>query len=189
MIKLVVFLGNPGDRYSRTRHNVGRMVLEELSTSINPAWREKFHGKIADVTMKNRKIRFLVPETFMNLTGKSTAAAMTFFKLNPENLLLVHDDLEMPFGHIGIKFGGGLAGHNGLKSIRDGLGTTDFGRLRIGIGRPKRESVQSWVLGRFSPDEEVALPIILKAAAEMLKLAATNPDGAMGRNETKRVYG
>ena len=188
-MNLIVFLGNPGDRYSKTRHNAGRMVLEKMPFFKEAAWREKFHGKIAEVTLGSRKIRSLVPDTFMNLTGKSAAAAATFFKLKPENLLIVHDDLEIPFGHIGLKFGGGTAGHNGLKSIRDSLGTADFGRLRIGIGRPEKGSVQSWVLGRFSPEEEAALPVVLEAAAGLLERAADDFDGAMRTNGTIKVYG
>jgi peptidyl-tRNA hydrolase, PTH1 family len=175
VIELVIFLGNPGDRYSRTRHNAGRLVLDAISLSETPSWKEKFHGRCADIRIAGRKCRFLVPETFMNLSGKSVAAAATFFKAAPEELLIVHDDLEIPFGSIGLRSGGGLAGHNGLKSIRDDLGTAGFWRLRIGIGRPDRGSVRSWVLGRFSPDEEPALPVIMERAAEMLEEAITSP--------------
>ena len=190
MIELVAFLGNPGARYSRTRHNAGRMVLEAVSAPPEDSWREKFHGRIADVALEGLKCRYLVPETFMNLSGKSVAAASVFFKTPPGGLLVVHDDLEIPFGCISLRFGGGLAGHNGLKSIRDGLGTADFGRLRIGIGRPPRGSVESWVLGRFSPDEEAALPLIMNAAARMLREVLSKPEILMRKSgESVRVYG
>ena len=187
MIELVVFLGNPGDRYSQTRHNAGRMVLETFTASAPPAWREKFHGRIADIAFAERKIRFLVPETFMNLSGKSTAAAAVFFKTDPKDILVVHDEVEMPFGSIGLRSGGGLAGHNGLKSVRDGLGTAEFGRLRVGIGRPTKGSMQSWVLGRFSPDEEAVLPLVLDAAARMLEEALGNSDDGPPDAVTKDI--
>ncbi|MCD6342871.1 MAG: aminoacyl-tRNA hydrolase [Spirochaetaceae bacterium] len=167
-IKLAIFLGNPGKQYARTRHNAAQMLLNALPEAAGLIWREKFHGKVAEYTRGENRCRFLIPETFMNNSGKSVSAAVGFYKIDMKNLLVIHDDLELPFGEYALRFGGGLAGHNGLKSIRDNLGDTDFYRLRLGIGRPARGSVHSWVLGRFSPDEEAVLPLILNHAADKL---------------------
>lgn len=104
----------------------------------------------------------------MNRSGISVSAALGFYKIKPLDLLIIHDDLELPFGQFAWRTGGGLAGHNGLKSVRDSIGTAEFRRLRLGIGRPDRGSVQSWVLGRFSPDEEAVLPLILDRAVDQL---------------------
>ncbi len=167
-IELAIFLGNPGNQYARTRHNAAQMLLKALPGAAELIWREKFHGKVAEYTGKESRCRFLIPETFMNISGKSVSAAAGFFKTDIRNLLVIHDDLELPFGQYALRFGGGLAGHNGLKSIRDSLGDTGFYRLRLGIGRPSRGSVQSWVLSRFSPEEEAVLPLILNHAAGKL---------------------
>jgi|GEM_PF-504587 len=164
--ELVVFLGNPGKQYSQTRHNTGRMLLSFLPDTDSLIWREKFNGRIADYSTTISRCRFLLPETFMNRSGLSVSAAVNFYKINLNNLLVVHDDLELPFGAYSWREGGGLAGHNGLKSLKDSLGGTGFLRLRLGIGRPVRGTVQSWVLGRFTPEEEGILPLVLSHAAE-----------------------
>lgn len=136
---------------------------------MNLRWKEKFHGRIADTASG----RFLIPGTYMNESGKSVAAAAVFYKLKPEEILVVHDDLELPFGSIALRTGGGPAGHNGLKSIKKLIGADGFHRLRIGIGRPEKGGVDSWVLGRFSPLEENMLPDILDAAADSIREALT----------------
>ncbi len=167
-VELAIFLGNPGKQYALTRHNAAQMLLKALPGATGLVWREKFHGKVAEYTAGENRCRFLIPETFMNKSGKSVSAAVGFYKTDMRNLLVIHDDLELPFGQYALRVGGGLAGHNGLKSIRDSLGDTGFCRLRLGIGRPARGSVQSWVLGRFSTEEEAVLPLILNHAAGKL---------------------
>ncbi len=188
IIKLAVFLGNPGKQYSQSRHNAGQMLLGTLPGVQESPWREKFHGKITEYSNNSSHCRFLVPETFMNRSGLSVSAAVGFYKIELNNLLIVHDDLELPFGQYYWRLGGGLAGHNGLKSLRDSLGGAGFYRLRIGIGRPTRGSVQSWVLGRFSPDEEAVLPVILNHAAESLIRMLKGSDSIQNHTEPVKVY-
>jgi len=187
-IELVVFLGNPGKQYSQTRHNSARMLLKMLPGAEALLWREKFHGRVSDFLMEKTQCRFLVPETFMNRSGISVSAAVGFYKLSLKKILVVHDDLELPFGRYALRMGGGLAGHNGLKSLRDSLGNTDFCRLRLGIGRPPRGSVQSWVLGRFNPDEEAVLPLILNHAADSLIRVLSGQESVQKRPEPVMVY-
>lgn len=187
MIELVVFLGNPGRQYSGTRHNFARCLIDALPEIKELSWREKFSGMIAERPDGAGVCRFLLPGTYMNESGKSVYAASDFFKVRPGNLLVVHDDLELPFGSFAWRAGGGLGGHNGLKSIRDSLGTPEFLRLRLGIGRPFRGTVHSWVLGRFSPDEEVVIPLILDSASESLKVILKNRETVQITAETVRV--
>ena len=188
MFDLVVFLGNPGGQYARTRHNVARMMLDFIPGTNTLNWRDKFHGRITEYGEGASRTRFLIPETFMNISGKSVAAAVGFFKIDRERLLIVHDDIELPFGRLGWRTGGGLGGHNGLKSIRDSIGSSEFNRLRIGIGRPSNGTVQSWVLGRFDPVEESALSIILNTATSQLTDALTGQRGVHQRAASVTVY-
>lgn len=164
-IKLVVGLGNPGIKYELTRHNIGWLVIDQLSFFNQLNWQEKFKGEYA----KNGDVFFLKPQTFMNLSGESVQPLMHFFKIQPSELLVLHDEIDLPYGQIGFKQGGGLAGHNGLKSIAEQLGTKDFKRLRIGVSRPEYGEVSSWVLGKFGPDEEAFLDQFLKGSAEALE--------------------
>ncbi|MCK5734998.1 MAG: aminoacyl-tRNA hydrolase [Spirochaetaceae bacterium] len=187
-IELAVFLGNPGTQYSQTRHNMARMLLETLPGVKELIWREKFHGKFADYAVDGSRCRLLVPETFMNKSGVSVSAAVKFFKIDLKSLLVIHDDLELPFGQYSCRAGGGMAGHNGLKSLRDSLGKTEFIRLRLGIGRPKHGSVQSWVLGRFSPDEEAVLSLILNHASESLYKVISGMESIQTHSEPVMVY-
>jgi len=168
MIKMMVFLGNPGIQYKNTRHNAAWLCADFISDLKEGNWQKKFKGCWLSSGTGERKVVYLKPETFMNKSGESVAAASAFFKLKSEEILVVHDDLEMAFGEIGFRTGGGLAGHNGLKSIATQLGTRDFHRFRIGIGRPVHGSVSSWVTGRFSGEEEIHLPQILERSADML---------------------
>lgn len=155
---LVVGLGNPGREYERTRHNAGWLVLDELARRLGAAWRGKFSGKLAEVRLDDDRLALLKPETFMNDSGRSVAAAARFFKVEPESLLIVHDDVDLEPGRLQARAGGGLAGHNGLRSLAQSLGSQDFLRLRIGVGRPGRgdhRSVADYVLAGFEPDEDV----------------------------------
>ena len=138
---LIAGLGNPGPRYEATRHNIGfRIVDRWVERHGGASWREKFEGHIASVNCDNgERVLLLKPMTFMNLSGHSVRAALSFFKLEPLELLVVHDELDLPFGDYRLKLGGGDAGHNGVGSIIEQLGTDAFARLRFGIGRPPLE--------------------------------------------------
>jgi PTH1 family peptidyl-tRNA hydrolase len=166
---LVVFLGNPGSQYKKTRHNAGFMLADEIEFLKNAVWNEKFSGQYAKVELSGVSHHFLKPMTFMNVSGKSVAAAIAFFKIKPVEVLVVHDDIETEFETVSIKKGGGLAGHNGLKSIANLIGSNDFLRLRIGVGRPSKGDVSSFVLGKFTTDEEIVLPLIFKKGEELLR--------------------
>ena len=154
---LVAGLGNPGREYERTRHNVGWLVVDELARRHGGSWRSKFSGSLAEVRVDGSKLALLKPETYMNESGRSVAAATRFFKVPAESLLVVHDDVDLEPGRLQARRGGGLAGHNGLRSLGQHLGTQDFLRLRIGVGRPGRgdpRPVKDWVLSPFAPDED-----------------------------------
>jgi PTH1 family peptidyl-tRNA hydrolase len=129
---LVAGLGNPGASYARTRHNVGWRVVDELARRHEGSFRGKFSGQLAEVRLDGLRLALLKPETYMNVSGKSVAAARGFFKTDPGSLLIVHDDVDLDPGRLQARLGGGLAGHNGLRSIAGALGTPDFLRLRIG---------------------------------------------------------
>src|SRR5215216_57207 len=135
---LVVGLGNPGREYERTRHNAGWMVVDELARRRDGSFRSKFSGQLAEVRDGDLRLALLKPETYMNVSGRSVGEAMRFFKVEPGALLVVHDDVDLEPGRLQARLGGGLAGHNGLRSISEMLGTQDFLRLRIGVGRPER---------------------------------------------------
>jgi len=158
--KLVCFLGNPGKKYSRTRHNLGWIFEEVWSENLTLPWKNKFHG----IYCCHENMVLLKPETMMNRSGQSLQAASAFFQIGVKDILVVHDDLELPFGSHKIKSGGGTAGHNGLKSIDQHLKDRSFNRLRLGIGRPSVGSVSSWVLQPFTTQELAELPHILNSA-------------------------
>jgi peptidyl-tRNA hydrolase, PTH1 family len=155
---LVTGLGNPGRQYERTRHNLGWLVADELARRHGGSWRSKFTGSLAEIRLDGHRVALLKPETYMNESGRSVAAAARYFKVEPDALLVVHDDVDLEPARLQARRGGGLAGHNGLRSLAQHLGTQDFLRLRIGVGRPGRgdpRSVSDWVLSPFSPDEDV----------------------------------
>ncbi|MBA2462042.1 MAG: aminoacyl-tRNA hydrolase [Actinobacteria bacterium] len=154
---LVVGLGNPGTEHARDRHNVGWMVADELARRHDGSFRSKFSGKLAEVRLDGLRLGLLKPETYMNLSGGSVAAAARFFKVAPETIAVVHDEVDLEPGRLQVRLGGGLAGHNGLRSIRQALGTPDFLRVRIGVGRPgrgDRRPVADYVLSPFALDED-----------------------------------
>ena len=170
MIKMTVFAGNPGREYERTRHNIAWMVLDFIGSSSDFNWKKKFNGLWADYFIGTNKVIFLKPETFMNNSGKSVQAAAHFFKIKPEEIIVIHDDLELPFGKVIVKKDGGAGGHNGLRSITQHLGSSNYYRLRMGIGRPVHGNVSSFVLGRFTPDEEIDLRVFVEKGAAELKI-------------------
>jgi PTH1 family peptidyl-tRNA hydrolase len=155
---LVAGLGNPGRDYARTRHSVGFMVSDELARRYDASWRSKFSADVAEIRLDDRRLALLKPQTFMNESGRAVAAAVRFFKVPAESLLVVHDEVDLEPGRLQARAGGGLAGHNGLRSIASTLGTQDFLRLRIGVGRPgrgDRRPVADYVLSEFEPEIDV----------------------------------
>jgi peptidyl-tRNA hydrolase, PTH1 family len=155
---LVAGLGNPGREYERTRHNVGWLVVDELARRHGGSFRSKFSGRLAETRLDELRLALLKPETYMNESGRSLGAAARFFKVEPASLLVVHDDVDLEPGRLQARVGGGLAGHNGLRSISQALGSQDFLRLRIGVGRPgrgDRRGVADYVLSPFDDDEDV----------------------------------
>jgi PTH1 family peptidyl-tRNA hydrolase len=155
---LVVGLGNPGREYATTRHNVGFMVADELARRHGGSWRSKFSGEVADLRVDGARLALLKPQTYMNESGRSVTAAVRFYKVDPEDLLAVHDEVDLDLGRMQARLGGGLAGHNGLRSLASALKTPEFLRLRIGVGRPERgdpRPVSDWVLSPFEPNADV----------------------------------
>jgi PTH1 family peptidyl-tRNA hydrolase len=149
---LVVGLGNPGEKYARTRHNVGFEVAKEFAARRGlPRFKNKYGGLYTEAN----GVAVLLPQTYMNESGNSVGPARGALKLDLERVLVVHDEIDLPFGKVEVRTGGGLAGHNGLKSLKRGLGSGDFTRVRVGVGRPDStdpEIVSRYVLGRFDED-------------------------------------
>ena len=180
---LVAGLGNPGREYERTRHNAGWMVLDELARRHGGSWRSKFSGSLAEVRLGGLRLTLLKPETYMNDSGRSVGAAVRFFKVEPERVLVVHDDVDLEAGRLQARAGGGLAGHNGLRSLAQHLGSQDFLRLRIGVGRPGRgdpRPVADWVLSPFAPDED-AEALISRGADAVETIAQDGLEAAQQR--------
>ena len=173
---LVAGLGNPGREYARNRHNAGYLVLDELVRRHSGSWRSKFSGQVAEIRVGDAKLVLLKPETYMNESGRSVGAAAQFFKVEPADVLVVHDEGDFDLGRLEVKFGGGLAGHNGLRSIAQHLKTQDFRRLRIGVGRPERgdpRSLADYVLADFEPHDD-ADDLVARAADEVEAIARTS---------------
>ena len=181
---LVAGLGNPGREYERTRHNAGWLVLDELARRHGGSFRGKFSGQLSEVRLDALKVALLKPETYMNVSGRSIGAARKFIKVDPADLLVVHDDVDLEPGRLQARFGGGLAGHNGLRSIAQALGTNDFLRLRVGVGRPGRgdhRSVADYVLGGFEP--EIDVEDLIGRSADAVETMARD-----GLEEAQRRY-
>ncbi|HHE9958615.1 TPA: aminoacyl-tRNA hydrolase [Haemophilus influenzae] len=173
-IKLIVGLGNPGEKYADTRHNAGEWLIERLArrfnVSLNPE--SKFFGKTARTLVNGKEVRLLVPTTFMNLSGKAVGALASFYRIKPEEILVIHDELDLPAGTAKLKQGGGHGGHNGLKDIVAQLGNNNnFYRLRIGIGHPgHRDLVAGYVLNKPSPADRNALEKVLDEATDCVEM-------------------
>jgi PTH1 family peptidyl-tRNA hydrolase len=168
---LVVGLGNPGREYARNRHNVGQLVVDELARRHGGSWRAKFSGQVAEVRIDGHKVVLLKPETYMNDSGRSVQAAARFFKVDPDAILVVHDEGDFDLGRLQARRGGGLAGHNGLRSVAQQLGTSDFLRLRVGVGRPGRgdpRPLADYVLSDFEPQDDPEK--IVASAADAVEL-------------------
>ena len=205
MLELTAFLGNPGREYSRNRHNAGFLFAENLGFYSALSWQKKFKGSYAsleksriilpqalsgeeplhyeDKLHDDNKLHFIKPETYMNLSGLSVFQAASFFRIKLNAILVVHDELELPLGTISLKFGGGLGGHNGLRSMKACFGSADFWRLRIGIGRPDQRlpgaggqegsgaGIVDWVLSNFSTAETEILDKVMEAGTELFHKA------------------
>lgn len=173
-MKMIAGLGNPGREYAKTRHNLGFMVVDELARrAAATAWKTRFKAELLDVTIGGEKIILVKPMTYMNLSGHAVREAAAWYKIPRQDVLIVLDELDIPFGAIRMRQGGSAGGHNGLKSIGEQLGGQDVPRLRIGIGRGPGAAVAQ-VLSRFSADEERDLPQIVDAAADCAGQWATS---------------
>ncbi len=191
---LVVGLGHPGKEYASHRHNVGFMAVEEIAQRARAeTFREKFSGMWTRATLGDEPCVLLEPMTFMNESGRSVQPALAFFKIAPARLVVVHDELDLPFGDVRLKFGGGHAGHNGLRSIMSHVGTGDFARVRVGVGRPSaafRGDVADYVLSPFDAVERARLPDILKLVTEtVLEVATRGLDAAMNVRNSRPKAG
>ena len=170
MIKLIVGVGNPGPEYELTRHNIAWIFLDTWNKLSSSNWQQKFKGEYTSFSQSGEKVYALKPQTFMNLSGESVAPMAKFFKIYPDEILVIHDEVDLKFGQVQFKKGGGLAGHNGLKSIAKLVGTNDFYRLRMGVGRPERGSMSSWVLGKFPVEDTADLEKILNTTSDVLDI-------------------
>jgi PTH1 family peptidyl-tRNA hydrolase len=183
MALLVAGLGNPGPEHARDRHNVGWMVVDELGRRHGGSFKGKFRGRLADVRVGDARLALLKPETYMNESGAAIQAAAAFYKLPPGQVLVVHDDVDLETARLQARLGGGLAGHNGLRSIAQRLGSQDFLRLRVGVGRPGRgdpRPVADYVLSAFAPEDDVAT-IVARAADAVEALVGEGLDGTQRR--------
>ncbi len=187
---LIVGLGNPGNRYRYTRHNIGFMALKEIADrwdvdlkqkSFNALWNR---GKIA-----GKNVLLTMPQTYMNLSGNAVRNLIAYFNVDISNLIVIHDDLDLPFGTLRLKNGGGDAGHKGLKSIIACLGSPDFMRIRMGIGKPAdRTPVEDYVLRKFNPDESVLLQQIIQSASEAtVDIIKSGLQQAMAKHHAKNI--
>jgi len=180
---LVAGLGNPGREYERTRHNIGWLVLDELARRHGGSFRSKFSGRLGEIRLDGLGLALLEPGTYMNESGRSIGPAARFFKAPSESVLVVHDDVDLGEGRLQARLGGGLAGHNGLRSIAQTLGTPEFLRLRIGVGRPgrgDRRSVADYVLSPFEPETDVEA-LVARAADAVESLAVDGLEATQQR--------
>ena len=171
---LIVGLGNPGKKYEGTRHNAGFIALEALAEKLNvKVNRVKFKAYVGEASLEGRRVLLMMPQTFMNLSGQCVQPLLAWHKIRPDQLVVVHDELDIPAGELRFKKGGGNAGHNGLKSITQLLGTPDFYRLRIGIGRPPQKGdVINWVLGRPDSEDAEKIRAAIHKALDILEIFA-----------------
>jgi PTH1 family peptidyl-tRNA hydrolase len=186
-VLLVVGLGNPGAKYAKHRHNVGFMVLERFARLHGaPAPRERFSGQLTKAQVSGQDVLLLEPQTFMNLSGRSVQQTLHFFKLGLGDLVVVHDELDLEFGVVRIKVGGGSAGHRGIAAIMECCGGPQFCRLRIGIGRPQSASVESHVLSDFSSEQSTLLGDVLeRATAALTDIVVRGAQAAMNAHNQK----
>ncbi len=179
---LVVGLGNPGPSYRNHRHNVGFMVVEKLRDRVDASeWREKFSGLSSKGLVAARETHLLLPQTFMNLSGRAVQKAVTQLGVKPADIIVVHDDLDLEFGDVRVKVGGGHGGHNGLRDISAVIGT-EYLRVRVGIGRPTVGTVEHFVLSAFTKEEASELAGVIDRAVEATQgLVAEGPANTMNK--------
>jgi peptidyl-tRNA hydrolase, PTH1 family len=176
-ISLIVGLGNPGAKYAHTRHNIGFDLVDQLARrwQISLTEQRRFQGEVGEGTVLGQRLRLLKPNTFMNLSGQSVRAVLDWYKLSPQQVLVLYDDMDLPVGRLRIRLNGSAGGHNGMRSLIAHLGTQDFPRLRIGISKATELGVTkdtiSHVLGKFAPEEQRVLPDVLHMAADAVELA------------------
>ena len=173
---LVVGLGNPGSQYECTRHKIGAMVLDELADGLGTGFsvNKKVNARVAETRVGDRRVILAVPRSFMNLSGGPVKSLAGYYKVPPAQVLVVHDELDLDLGTVKERTGGGLNGHNGLKDIAKSLGTQDFGRVRVGIGRPPgRMAPASYVLKPFTKAERADVPVVLADAADIVTAVAS----------------
>ncbi len=183
-MKLVVGLGNPGEGYERTRHNVGFLVADRLAVHARARFTaQKFAAELAEARLGPERVYIMKPQTFMNASGEAVGAALRFWKLGLEDLVVVHDDLELEPFRVQLKVGGGHGGHNGLKSVNAHVGGPDYARVRVGVGRPPPVmDPADYVLGKFAKADEAQLEEALARATEAARLAVElGTDKAMNR--------
>ena len=169
--KLIVGLGNPGPKYLWTRHNAGFIVLDRFSHLASISLTKKsFSGLCGEGSQHGQRLLLLKPQTFMNLSGRSVAEALRFHKLTCADLIVVHDDLDIPFGRVKVKEGGGHGGHNGLRSLLQELGGGQFVRVRVGIGRPLHGDAVNYVLTNFNAEEMSGLPQVVDGVVDLLEM-------------------
>lgn len=187
-MKLLVGLGNPGPKYEMTRHNVGFLVLDEVARELGASLdRQKFSALIGETELQGERILLMKPLTFMNLSGEAVGAACRFHKIEPRDVIAIHDELDLRSGSVRIKVGGGHGGHNGLRSMLAHLPSPDFVRLRVGIGRPEGgRDVVSWVLGGFDEAERASLPAVIEQAAKAARCLLKEEDPRICMNEFNR---
>ena len=186
-MKLFVGLGNPGERYKLTRHNVGFMVLDKLiQKSTVEGWDKKFDSFFNKIIIDQKRIILLKPLTFMNVSGHAVQKVKNFYGIDPNNIVIIHDDIDLELGKIKLKKGGGDGGHNGLKSIIKLIGS-EFNRIRIGIGRPEKISVSSYVLNNFREEEVPLLKKIILKSCEGINLLIANEDEECRRLFSKTI--
>ncbi|CAN5579236.1 aminoacyl-tRNA hydrolase [soil metagenome] len=166
-VSLIVGLGNPGAKYAATRHNIGFMVVDQLASSTQGSSRERFQAAILETQRDDESLVFVKPLTFMNNSGMAVSQAARWYKASPDRILIIYDDLDLPFGSIRLKPQGSAGGHNGLSSVIDHRGTNAVPRLRIGIGRPVTGTTVNYVLSRFTSTERQELPQIIDLASEV----------------------
>lgn len=176
-MKLIIGLGNPGKQYEKTRHNVGFDAIDELSNQLNISLDQlKFKGLFGMGFVGTEKILLLKPLTYMNLSGESIRAVMDFYDIDPEDILVIYDDLDLPVGKMRLRQKGSAGGHNGIKSTIAHLGTQEFNRIRIGVDRPQNGmSVSNYVLGKFTADEQPFIEEVVKRSANACKSWFTQP--------------
>lgn len=169
-MRMIVGLGNPGREYERTRHNIGFLVVDELlRRNGNESYRVKYKSLMAEVHYQSEKLVLLKPQTFMNLSGQAVREAMNWYRMPLEHLIVIQDDIDLPFGRLRLRTKGSAGGHNGVASVIQQVGSSEVPRLKIGVGRG-RMPAERYVLGRFSPEQEQELPIVIQEAADAIEL-------------------